>query len=101
MMENVAFLKDLQLKYDADIGVDFNKDLTLTFKDNIANINDLNLKFDGVFTMLKDTFNLDFTFESEQSKFKSLLSLIISRLSTTYRTYLCRYTHQQCYRNNR
>ncbi len=76
MMDEVAYLKDLHLKYDAKIGVDYAHDLKLIFKDNIAHINDLNLAFDGVFVMLKDAYDLDFTLKSEKSEFKSLLSLI-------------------------
>ncbi|MDO6800894.1 AsmA-like C-terminal region-containing protein [Wenyingzhuangia sp. 1_MG-2023] len=76
LMDDVAYLKDLKLNYDAIIDVDYANDLKLTFKNNMAQINDLNLAFDGVFTMLKDAYDLDFTFKSEKSEFKSLLSLI-------------------------
>ncbi|NIJ43800.1 hypothetical protein FHR24_000239 [Wenyingzhuangia heitensis] len=76
MMDDVAYLKDLKLNYDAIVGVDYANDLKLTFKDNIAQINDLNLVFDGAFTMLEEAYDLDFTFKSEKSAFKSLLSLV-------------------------
>ncbi|MGY5355406.1 hypothetical protein [Wenyingzhuangia sp. IMCC45467] len=76
MMDEVAYLKDLKLNYDAVVGVDYANDLKLTFKNNVAKINDLNLAFDGVFVMLKEAYDLDFTFKSEKSEFKSLLSLI-------------------------
>lgn len=76
MMDDVAYLKDLKLNYDAVVGVDFANDLMLTFKDNVAQINDLNLAFDGAFTMLEEAYDVDFTFQSEKSEFKSLLSLI-------------------------
>ncbi|ANW97327.1 hypothetical protein AXE80_13940 [Wenyingzhuangia fucanilytica] len=76
MMDEVAYLKDLKLNYDAVVGVDYANDLKLIFKNNIAQINDLNLVFDGVFVMLKEAYDLDFTFKSEKSEFKSLLSLI-------------------------
>lgn len=76
MMDDVAYLKDLKLNYDAVVGVDYANDLKLTFQNNIAQINDLNLMFDGAFTMLEEAYDLDFTFTSEKSAFKSLLSLI-------------------------
>ena len=76
MMGDVAYLKDLKLNYDAVIGVDYAKDLKLSFKNNVAEINDLNIMFDGAFVMLKDSYDLDFLFQSEKSAFKSLLSLI-------------------------
>ncbi|NJB82121.1 AsmA-like C-terminal region-containing protein [Wenyingzhuangia aestuarii] len=76
MMDEVAYLKDLQLKYDAKVGVDYGSDLKLTFKNSIAHINHLNLAFEGAFTMLKDAYDLDFTVSTKESEFKSLLSLI-------------------------
>ena len=76
MMDDVAYLKDLKLNYDAIIDVDYANDLKLTFKNNMAQINDLNLAFDGVFVMLEEAYDLDFTFKSDKSEFKSLLSLI-------------------------
>lgn len=84
MMDNVAYLKDLHLKYDAKVGVDHGGDLKLTFKDNVAHINDLNLAFDGVFTMLEEAYDMDFTFKSEKSAFKSLLSLIPNAYTTDF-----------------
>lgn len=84
MMNEVAYLKDLQLKYDAKVGVDYSKDLQLTFKDNVLHINDLHLLFDGVFTLLENQYDLDVTFASEQSKFKSLLSLIPNAYTTDF-----------------
>lgn len=76
MMDDVVYLKDLKLNYDAIIDVDYANDLKLTFKNNMAQINDLNLAFDGVFVMLEEAYDLDFTFKSDKSEFKSLLSLI-------------------------
>ncbi|MGY5352267.1 hypothetical protein ACXGQW_06860 [Wenyingzhuangia sp. IMCC45533] len=76
MLDDVAYLKDLHFEYDAKVGVDHGGDLKLTFTDNVAYINDLNLAFDGVFTMLKDAYDINFTLKSKKSEFKSLLSLI-------------------------
>ncbi len=76
MMDGIAYLKDLHFKYDAKVGVDHGADLKLTFTDNVAFINDLNLAFDGTFAMLKNAYDIDFTIKSKKSEFKSLLSLI-------------------------
>ena len=75
-MDEVTYLKEVHLKYDATIGVNYKNDLHLSFKNNVAHINDLNLSFDGTFAMLKEAYNMDFTLESKNSEFKSLLSLV-------------------------
>ncbi len=75
-LDEVAYLKNVGLKYDAEVGVNYANNLKLTFKDNVAHINDLNLAFDGAFTMLENGYDVDFDVKSEQSEFKSLLSLI-------------------------
>lgn len=75
-VDEVTYLKDIHLKYDAVVGVDYKNDLKLSFKNNVAHINDLNLSFDGTFAMLKEAYDMDFTLESKNSEFKSLLSLV-------------------------
>jgi len=76
IMDDVAYLKDLHLKYDAKVGVDYDENLKLNFKDNAIQINDLYLTFDGAFEMLKEGYDVDFNLETRGAKFKSLLSLI-------------------------
>lgn len=76
IMDGVPYLKNIALTYNADIGVNYQKDLQLTFKNNIADFNDLHLKFNGIFTMLPEAFDMDFDVVAEQSEFKNLLSLV-------------------------
>lgn len=75
-LDGITYLKELKLDYDAIVGVDYKNDLRLSFKDNVAHINDLNLSFDGDLEMLKEGYAIDFTLNSKNSKFKSLLSLV-------------------------
>lgn len=47
-----------------------------TFKENVAYINDFGLAFDGWFKMNDDSYDMDINYQTEESTFKSLLSLV-------------------------
>lgn len=47
-----------------------------TFKENVAHINDFGLAFDGWFKMNDDSYDMDINYQTEESTFKSLLSLV-------------------------
>ncbi|MGB2128243.1 MAG: AsmA-like C-terminal region-containing protein [Flavicella sp.] len=48
----------------------------IVLQENHANLNDIKLFFEGFVQPIKDGFDIDLNFDVEQSKFKSLLSLI-------------------------
>lgn len=65
----------------ADIACDLEiampeNEMTLTFKDNHALINELDLKFDGSMLMNDELMDFDFTFNTLNQTFKSLLSIV-------------------------
>ncbi|MEL6535420.1 MAG: AsmA-like C-terminal region-containing protein [Bacteroidota bacterium] len=62
---------------DGEVVLDMNYvDYTFTFKQNRINLNDFGLHFDGFFGMPDEGYDLDLTFASEETTFKSLLSLV-------------------------
>ena len=61
----------------ADVELDMNYvDYTFSFKQNKIYLNDFGLSFDGFFGMPDNGYDLDLTFASEETSFKSLLSLM-------------------------
>ena len=54
-------------------------------RDNYLLINDLKLNFAGMVAMPEDDIETDLTFKSEQTSFKSLISLIPAVYMTDYR----------------
>jgi len=76
VMDNVRYLKQAKVTFDAGIGADLDK-FIFTFKENLFNINELGVKFDGVVDM-SDTSGIamDLKFGSTKADFKSLLSLV-------------------------
>jgi hypothetical protein len=74
--DGIRYLKDASLTADMDVDADL-KQYLFTLRDNIFNLNDLVLKFDGTYAMPNDTdMVFDLTYKMEQAEFKSLLSLI-------------------------
>jgi len=81
-IEKVGFEYD-EVKYlngqslDGNVVLDMNYvDYTFTFKQNHLNLSDFGLHFDGFFGMPDEGYDLDLTFASEETTFKSLLSLV-------------------------
>jgi hypothetical protein len=73
--EGIPYLNKTKLIYDADIDADLKNEI-YTLSKNVLKINDLALSFDGSVSMLEDGYNLILTFNTPQTDFKHLLSLV-------------------------
>ncbi len=71
----VSYLSKAKLEARNDIDVD-QRVSKYSFKNNEIDLNDLGLMFDGFVQMNKNDMNMDVTFKSKKSEFKSILSLI-------------------------
>ncbi|MEM8861935.1 MAG: AsmA family protein, partial [Chloroflexota bacterium] len=74
--DGVEYVSNKQLDADAVISIsdEYGK---YTFKENIAKVNDFTLSFDGFLALLEDgSMDMDITYNSEVTSFKSLLSLV-------------------------
>ncbi|MGE0770363.1 MAG: AsmA-like C-terminal region-containing protein [Cyclobacteriaceae bacterium] len=73
--DGVTYVSDKRLEADVVLGIseEYTK---YTFKENKARINDFALAFDGWFKMNEDSYDMDITYETQESTFKSLLSLV-------------------------
>ena len=74
-MDGIRYLKKARAGFVSEIAADL-KNMGFTFKDNQFNLNEIVLKFAGSVLMPSDDINVDITFASEKTDFKSLLSLI-------------------------
>jgi hypothetical protein len=75
LMDDFRYLN--KAKADSRINVKANLDsMKFYLRDNYLTINDLKLNFAGMVTMPEDDIETDLTFKSEQTSFKSLISLI-------------------------
>lgn len=73
--DGVEYLTNKRAEIDATVSISegFTK---YTFKENTAKLNDFAMHFDGWFKMNEKDFGMDLTFNSPESSFKSLLSLV-------------------------
>ena len=75
VMDGLTYLN--MAKADSRINVTANLDsMIFNLRDNYLTINDLKLNFAGMVAMPEDDIETDLSFKSEQSAFKSLLSMI-------------------------
>ena len=74
-MDGIRYLKKAHAGFVSKIDADL-KNMGFTFKDNQFNLNEIALKFAGTVKMPANDINVDITFASEKTNFKSLLSLI-------------------------
>lgn len=74
-MDGIPYFNKNRLSLDADIDADL-KNSKYTFKDNLLQINALELGFDGSIAMPSDDVLLDLSFEAQKTTFKQILSLI-------------------------
>ena len=74
-MDGIRYLKKARAGFVSEIGADL-KNMGFTFKDNRFNLNEIVLKFAGSVQMPADDINIDLTFATDKTDFKSLLSLI-------------------------
>ena len=71
----IAYLNKANLNAKVDVEVD-NKNSKYTFKENEIALNALALKFDGFVQTISKTLKLDVKFNTKQTDFKSILSMI-------------------------
>jgi len=74
-MGGVRLANQVSVGFVSEIAADL-KNLNFIIKDNRFNLNDIALKFDGSAGMQEKDINVDITFASEKTDFKSLLSLV-------------------------
>jgi hypothetical protein len=74
-MNDVQLANKASVGFVSEIAADL-KNMGFVIKDNKFNLNDIVLKFDGSVEMPKDDINVDLTFATEKTDFKSLLSLV-------------------------
>jgi len=73
--DGVEYISNKKVAIDAivEISEEYSK---YTFKDNVARLNDFGLAFNGWFKMNEDAYDMDITYQTQESTFKSLLSLV-------------------------
>lgn len=73
--DGTEYLTDKHAQVDAVISISENYS-KFTFKQNKAMVNDFPLNFDGWFKMNDNSYDMDISFQSPESTFKSLLSIV-------------------------
>ena len=81
--ENIHYLNQASITWKALLDINI-ETLKINFRENIAKLNDLHLSFDGFVQPLDEGILMDLHFDSKDSKFKSLLSLIPSAYSSEF-----------------
>ncbi len=74
-MDGIRYVRNASMTFDAEIGADL-ENFIFTFKNNVFSINDIELAFDGEVKMPDDDIDVDITFNSTRTDFKSLLSMV-------------------------
>ncbi len=74
-LEGVPYLNETKTDITFNIGIDLTQD-KYTFNENVINLNALQLEFDGWVQLVGDDVDMDLTFNTRETSFKSLLSLI-------------------------
>ena len=82
-MEGMTYLRKAKADLDAIINMNIN-DLIFTLKDNILNLNSLQIKADGMVDMNDAEYVIDLKFSSPQNSFKNLWSIIPSAYTADY-----------------
>lgn len=75
VFDGVKYVSDKHLEADATISMNL-PEMKFTFQDNLLELNDFAVKFDGWLAMPNDPIVFDMKFEAPQNTFKSLLSLV-------------------------
>lgn len=73
-MSGVSYMKKAKIDLLADVNID--KFVKYTLKENNLKVNELDLGFDGFVELLEESMNMDMTFNSKQTEFKNILSLV-------------------------
>jgi hypothetical protein len=74
-MDGIRFVKEAKMTFDAEIGADM-ENFIFTFKNNTFSINDIQVAFEGNVKMPSDDIDVDITFGSTRTDFKSILSMV-------------------------
>jgi hypothetical protein len=74
-MGGIRMVNEAAVGFVSEIAADL-KNMDFIIKDNRFNLNDIVLKFDGSAGIKEDDINVDVTFATERTDFKSLLSLV-------------------------
>ena len=70
----VSYLNKTNVTFNAGVNID--KFETYTLKENTLKLNELELGFNGFVELLAESMNMDLTFNSKQTEFKNILSLV-------------------------
>lgn len=73
--DGISYLSSVKVNSNAVFLVDLKNDI-YTFKDNLLNLNDLPLGFDGSVGISKDQYTILLNFETKNTDFKQLLSMV-------------------------
>jgi hypothetical protein len=82
-MGGVSYLSEVHTKLKADLDMNMPK-MVFTFKENEFSLNDLSLGFDGYVAMPDTNIDMDLKFQTKQTEFKAILSLIPSVYSKDF-----------------
>lgn len=82
-MDGIRYLKEASAGFNGEIGVDLVNN-TYKFKDNVFNLNQITAKLDGEVRMPTNNIDVDVTFSSTKTDFKSLLSLVPAIYTTDF-----------------
>src|SRR6056297_831411 len=74
-MDGIQYLKNATFGFDATIGADL-ENMIFTFKENQLALNAIALGFDGIIKMPDDDITMDVKFNTQKTRFKSLLSMV-------------------------
>ena len=70
----IDYLNKTKVDLDADVNID--QFITYTVKENTLKLNELEVGFDGFVKLLEESTEMDLTFNSKKTDFKSILSLV-------------------------
>lgn len=72
-------------KADVDLVISISEDYSkFTFKENTVKLNDFALGFDGSFKMNEASYDMDITYQTKESDFKTLLSLVPGMYTSSF-----------------
>jgi len=74
--EGITYFNKTKIDADVNMNMDISDVYTFTFLQNNVKLNDFVVGFDGWFKMPDDAYEMDINFESKESDFKTLLSLV-------------------------
>ncbi len=83
IMEGIPYLSKAKLSFDSEIEADL-VNFKFTFKENLFQINEIALAFDGYVTMPEEDIDMDLKFATSKTEFKSLLSMIPAVYQTDF-----------------